>query len=70
MLVRLDRLFRPGLRLVRVLAELAQGPALVQQIPALVELEEVEDKIAKTNAARAFDYPYLLPSRIPASTNI
>lgn len=33
-------------------------------------LADVEDKISTANAARAFDYPYLLPSQIPASTNI
>lgn len=33
-------------------------------------LADVEDKVSTANAARAFDYPYLLPSRIPNSTNI
>jgi arachidonate 15-lipoxygenase len=33
-------------------------------------LADVEDKIATANTARAFNYPYLLPSQIPASTNI
>ena len=33
-------------------------------------LQDIEDKISTANAARAFDYPYLLPSRIPNSTNI
>ena len=33
-------------------------------------LGDIEDKISTANVARAFDYPYLLPSRIPNSTNI
>jgi hypothetical protein len=33
-------------------------------------LAEVEDKVSTANAAHAFDYRYLLPSKIPASTNI
>ena len=33
-------------------------------------LGDIEDKIATANVARAIEYPYLLPSRIPNSTNI
>jgi arachidonate 15-lipoxygenase len=33
-------------------------------------LADVEERISTANAARAFAYPYLLPSHIPNSTNI
>lgn len=33
-------------------------------------LQSVEERIVARNAARRDDYPYLLPSRIPTSTNI
>ena len=33
-------------------------------------LEDIEASITTANAARAVEYPYLLPSRIPNSTNI
>jgi len=33
-------------------------------------LAKVEETIANANAARAFPYPYLLPSQLPNSTNI
>ena len=33
-------------------------------------LADIEDTITTANAARAVEYPYLLPSRIPNSTNI
>src|SRR5262249_46374305 len=39
LLVVLDDVGRPHLRLVRILAELAQRPPLPQQIPALIELD-------------------------------
>ena len=31
---------------------------------------DVEERVSTANAARAFAYPYLLPSRISNSTNI
>ena len=37
--VLLDHVGRPGVRLVRILAELAQRAPLAEQIPALIELD-------------------------------
>jgi hypothetical protein len=39
LLVALNHRCRPGCRAIRILTELAAGPALSQEIPALIELD-------------------------------
>jgi hypothetical protein len=52
LLVALDRLLVPDLRLVGVVAELPPGAALPQEVPALIELD-LEGAIALVVLGRA-----------------